>query len=70
MELMMYLGNDLIESIPLDVSRISKPGYVGHYKRILKKKYSELIRQFSEPPEFFVINTLVRVTQQSVNLKK
>jgi hypothetical protein len=70
MELMMYLGNDLIESIPLDVSRISKPGYVGHYKRILKKKYSELIRQFSDPPEFFVINTLMQVQQHSNTQKK
>ena len=56
MKLMMYLGNDLIEAVPLDQERIPKPGYLGSFKRNLKEKYSELIRQFSEPPEFLVIN--------------
>ena len=56
MKLMMYLGNDLIEAIPLDQERIPKPGYLGSFKRNLKEKYSEMIRQFSEPPEFLVIN--------------
>jgi len=56
MKLMMYLGEDLIESIPLDQERIPKPGYLGSFKRMLKDKYSEMIQQFSEPPEFLVIN--------------
>ena len=56
MNLMMYIGNDLIESIPLDDERISKPGYVGNFKRFLKTKYNELIQQFGERPEFLVIN--------------
>ena len=55
MNLMMFLGNDLIESIPLEVKRISKPGYVGSVKRSLKMKYSELIQQYEEKPEFLVI---------------
>ena len=52
----MYIGNDLIESIPLDDERISKPGYVGNFKRFLKIKYNELIQEFEERPEFLVIN--------------
>jgi hypothetical protein len=56
MNLMMYIGNDLIESITLDDDRISKPGYVGSIKRCLKIKYSELIQQYEERPEFLVIN--------------
>lgn len=56
MKLMMYIGNDLIEAIPLDLSMIPKPGYVGSFKRTLKMKYRELIQQFPEPPEFLVIN--------------
>jgi hypothetical protein len=56
MTLMMYLGNDLIEAIPLDRERIPKPGYLGNFKRGLKEKYQEMIMQFSEPPEFLVIN--------------
>jgi hypothetical protein len=51
----MYIGNDLIEAIKLDDARISKPGYLGSFKRTLKIKYSELIRQFPDPPEFLVI---------------
>ena len=58
MKLMMYIGNDLIESIPLDLDKIPKPGYVGSFKRNLKQKYKELIQQFAEPPEFLVINPI------------
>jgi hypothetical protein len=56
MKLMMYLGNDLIEAVPLEEERIPKPGYLGSFKRSLKEKYSEMIMQFAEPPEFLVIN--------------
>ena len=55
MKLMMYIGNDLIESIQLESERISKPGYVGKIKRIMKMKYSELIQQSEEKPEFLII---------------
>ena len=53
---MMYIGNDLIEAIPLEHENIPQRGYVGSIKRSLKEKYGELIRQFAEPPEFLVIN--------------
>ena len=58
MELMMYIGNDLIESIPLEHEQVPRPGYLGSFKRNLKTKYSELIQQLSEPPEFIVIHTV------------
>ena len=58
MELMMYIGNDLIESIPLEHENVPKPGYLGSFKRNLKQKYSELIQQFAEPPEFIVIHNI------------
>ena len=66
MQLMMYIGNDLIEAIPLDLKNIPIPGYVGNFKRSLKMKYSELIRQFPEPPEFLLINPIPQ-TQQADN---
>jgi hypothetical protein len=56
MNLMMYVGNDLIESIPLEKGRISKPGYLGHFKRVLKEKHRDLLSQISDPPEFLVID--------------
>lgn len=54
MQLMMYLGNDLIEAVPLNDERISQPGYLGKFKRMLKDKYAELIRESKTPPDFIV----------------
>lgn len=54
--LMMFLGNDLIESIPLNPKEIQQPGYLGHFKRQLKSKYSELLQESPEPPEFLVVD--------------
>jgi len=56
MQLMMYLGNDLIESVQLTVDKISQPGYLGNFKRQLKSRYAELLQQTQEAPEFYVIN--------------
>jgi hypothetical protein len=56
MKLMMYMGNDLIESVTVEPGSLSKPGFLGRYKRALKEKYRELITASPEPPEFFVIN--------------
>ena len=66
MNLMMYIGNDLIESIPLELERISSPGYVGNFKRKLKIKYSELIQQYPDKPEFLVIHPVPQ-TYQVIN---
>jgi hypothetical protein len=63
---MMYIGNDLIEAITLDSARIPKPGYVGSIKRNLKIKYTELIQQHSEKPEFLVTEPL-KQTSGTVN---
>jgi hypothetical protein len=56
MELMMYLGNDLIESIPVNNNKLSEPGYLGAFKRQLKSKYYELITGSSTSPEFLIVN--------------
>lgn len=64
MQLMMYIGNDLIEAIPLDLDRISKPGYVGAFKRMLKTKHSDLIRQYPSPPEFLIIDPSPKLNKQ------
>ena len=61
---MMFIGNDLIESIQLNNDSIPKPGYVGSIKRTLKQKYSELIQQNPEPPEFLVIDPVRPSSQQ------
>lgn len=53
---MMYLGNDLIESVSVNFTLISIPGYLGSFKRNLKQKHSDLILQVREQPEFLVVN--------------
>lgn len=55
MQLMMYIGNDLIEAVPLQQEGLRQPGYLGKFKRYLKVKYNDLIIQSSQPPEFLVI---------------
>ena len=55
MQLMMYLGNDLVEAVPLNLEEISRPGYLGKFKRVMKEKYAELIKESPVPPEFLVV---------------
>lgn len=63
MQLMMFIGNDLIETIQLDNEKISKPGYLGNFKRSLKEKHTELILQNAANPEFLVIEPALVVNQ-------
>ena len=64
MQLMMYLGNDHIESIILDPLRVSKPGYLGTFKRNLKVKYRDLISEYGSPADFIVVDV---PTKQAAN---
>lgn len=56
MQLMMYLGNDLIDSIQVNMYDLSKPGYLGKFKRQLKQRHVDLIQEADQQPEFLVIN--------------
>ncbi len=56
---MMYLGNDLIESVNVNFTLISTPGYLGSFKRSLKQKHSDLIQQVPDQPEFLVVNAVI-----------
>jgi hypothetical protein len=58
MQLMMYIGNDLIEAVPLQQEGLRQPGYLGKFKRHLKTKYSELIMQSPQAPEFLVLEPM------------
>lgn len=55
---MMYIGNDLIETVQLEDEKIRIPGYVGDFKRYLKTKYRELIHTQNDPPDFLVTDIL------------
>lgn len=50
----MFVGNDLIESVPINPPDLKIPGYLGKFKRTLKLKYAELLQMASEAPEFLV----------------
>lgn len=63
MQLMMYIGNDHIESVKLDPDRISKPGYLGTFKRNLKVKYRELISQHGSPADFLVVDVVPKSSE-------
>ncbi len=65
MQLMMYIGNDHIESVKLDPERISKPGYLGTFKRNLKIKYQDLISQHGSSADFLVVNTVPQAAEKS-----
>ena len=54
MRLMMYLGNDLLDAIPIQRESLRQPGYLGKFKRFLKQKYESLIQQYGDSPEFLV----------------
>jgi hypothetical protein len=56
MQLMMYIGNDLIEAVPVSEESISQPGYLGKFKRMLKDKYADLIKESKTPPEFLIVD--------------
>ena len=56
MELLMYIGNDLIESIPVQPDKLSIPGYLGQFKRQLKMRHADLLQQVPDHPDFLVID--------------
>ena len=62
----MYLGNDLIEAVPLDGEQLPIPGYLGKIKRHLKEKHDSLIKESGIQAEFLVI----RQVEQSNAAKK
>lgn len=52
----MYLRHNLIDSISLDRDKITLPGYIGTFMRILKEKHNNVLEQCVEEPEFLVQN--------------
>ena len=67
MQLMMYLGNDHIESIKLDPDRISKPGYLGTFKRNLKVKYKDLISEYGLRADFIIVGEVKQSYSETIN---
>jgi hypothetical protein len=56
MQLVMYIGNDFIASLPVNADKITSPGYVGELKRELIEGNHETLAYTSCEPEFWVVN--------------
>lgn len=55
MELIMYIGLDVVDSIQLITDKITEPGYVGSVKRELIQKHEEQLQFLSIEPEFLIV---------------
>jgi len=56
MKLLMYVKNDLIDSVTLEREKITIPGYTRKFIRMLKEKHEWIIRQSVDEPEFILHN--------------
>jgi hypothetical protein len=54
MEILMYIENDLIDSISIESHKIIYPGYIGEFIKMLKEKHAHIIRESFNEPEFLV----------------
>jgi hypothetical protein len=68
MNLMMFVGSEMLESIPLDKEMISKPGYVGNFKRRLQNKYRELFAN-DPKPQFYVANPTTEINPKEMTIR-
>ena len=60
----MYLGNDFLEAIPIHRENLRQPGYLGKFKRFLKKKYESLIQESGGSPEFLVETDPINIQEE------
>jgi hypothetical protein len=65
MELKMFIGNNLIESVPVSFAQIRKPGFLETLTGKLKAKHEELIQTASETPLYFIEHV-----PSAMNIKK
>lgn len=54
MKLLMYISNDLIDSISIEPKKIAIPGYISNFIRMLRRKHEPVISLSHEEPEFLV----------------
>ena len=56
MELVMYVGNDFIASLPVISTLITKPGYISSLKRDLLKANGDVLLYAMEEPQFWIVD--------------
>lgn len=58
MELMMFIGNDCLGTIPVDQGCITRPGYLSSLVRQLKQKHMHPDPEMKCEPEFILRDEL------------
>jgi hypothetical protein len=56
MQLVMYLGNEFIASVPINDQELKLPGYLGKLKRQLMAENVLALQQSTEKAEFLVVD--------------
>lgn len=54
MEIVMFIGNEFIDSVSVEKRLITLPGYLGDFIKYLKTKHQQLILQTDSEPEFLL----------------
>ena len=58
MELVMYVGLDMLDTVRLNTDQISQPGYLGSLKRELMQKHAGQLEYLSVEPEFLLVQSV------------
>lgn len=54
MELKMFIGNSLIDSIPVIFSKITQPGYLEQLREKLEEKHADKLASGNGNPVFYI----------------
>jgi hypothetical protein len=65
MQLVMYLGNEFIASVPINDQELKLPGYLGKLKRRLMAENTLLLQQSTEKAEFLVVHLSVKASSKA-----
>ena len=67
MDLVMFLGNEFIDSVRVNEHRFHSPGYIASLKIEMEDKNEDIIDLSEEEPQFF-IETVPSIMNKSRNL--
>lgn len=54
MKLKMFLGSELIDSVPINVLQLNHPGYIQNLKMEMEDKNEDILDLSKEQPKFFI----------------
>jgi hypothetical protein len=65
MELQMFIGQHLVDSLPLNLSQMNNPGYIHCLKNELEEKNEDIIDLSVEKPVFFIDSIPSRLNKET-----